>query len=60
MNIVYVQCVLGDIADHSTLNDGWRRWFPERSSAPARSTFAASALPFGAKIEIQAVVAHGD
>lgn len=58
--IVYVQCVLGDIADYSTLNDWWRRRFPERSSAPARFTFAASALPFGAKIEIQAVAAHGD
>jgi enamine deaminase RidA (YjgF/YER057c/UK114 family) len=28
-----------------------------RPGAPARFTFAASALPFGAKIEIQAVVA---
>ena len=25
--IVYVQCVLGDIADYSTLNDWWRRRF---------------------------------
>ena len=58
--IVYVQCVLADIADYSTLNDWWRRRFPDRSSAPARFTFAASAFPFGAKIEIQAVAAHGD
>jgi 2-iminobutanoate/2-iminopropanoate deaminase len=57
--ILYIQCVLADIGDYSDLNDWWRRQFPEASSAPARFTFQAAALPFGAKIEIQAVAGHG-
>jgi enamine deaminase RidA (YjgF/YER057c/UK114 family) len=40
------------------LNDWWRRQFPDLATAPARFTFQAAALPFGAKIEIQAVAAH--
>jgi 2-iminobutanoate/2-iminopropanoate deaminase len=53
--ILYVQCVLGDIGNYGDMNDWWRRQFPEISTAPARFTFQAGALPFGAKIEIQAV-----
>jgi 2-iminobutanoate/2-iminopropanoate deaminase len=56
-NIVYVQCVLADIADYSELNDWWHRQFPDNAAAPARFTFQAGALPFGAKVEIQAVAA---
>lgn len=33
--IVYVQCVLADIADYSTLNDWWRRRFPVRPATSA-------------------------
>ena len=58
--IVYVQCVLGDMASYGSLNDWWQRRFPDLSSAPARFTFQAGALPFGAKIEFQAVAAHGN
>ena len=58
--IVYVQCVLADIASYADVNDWWRRQFPDASTAPARFTFQAGALPFGAKIEIQAVAARGD
>ena len=57
--IVYVQCVVADIANYGELNDWWRGQFPDLSSAPARFTFQAGALPFGCKIEIQAVAAHG-
>lgn len=57
--IVYVQCVVADINDYSSLNAWWRRQFPDLSKAPARFTFQAGALPFGAKVEIQAVAAHG-
>ena len=53
--IVYVQCVLGDIEDYQKLNDWWRRQFPDLATAPARFTYQAGALPFGAKIEIQAI-----
>ena len=56
--ILYVQCVLADIEDYSELNDWWRRQFPDVSTAPARFTFQAGALPFGAKIELQAVAGH--
>jgi 2-iminobutanoate/2-iminopropanoate deaminase len=57
--IVYVQCVLGDIDNYGDLNSWWRRQFPDVATAPARFTFQAGALPFGAKIEIQAVAARG-
>ena len=56
---LYVQCVLADIGDYGAVNEWWRRAFPDVSSAPARFTFQAGALPFGAKIEIQAVAARG-
>jgi 2-iminobutanoate/2-iminopropanoate deaminase len=54
--IVYVQCVLGDIANYGALNDWWKGQFPDVESAPARFTFQAAALPFGCKVELQAVV----
>lgn len=57
--IIYLQCVLGDIDNHGDLNSWWRQQFPDISTAPARFTFQAAALPFGAKIEIQAVAARG-
>jgi 2-iminobutanoate/2-iminopropanoate deaminase len=57
--IVYVQCVLADIGHYADINDWWRQQFPDISTAPARFTFQAAALPFGAKIEIQAVAARG-
>jgi len=59
-DIVYVQCVLADIGNYGDINDWWRRQFPDPSDAPARFTFQAGALPFGAKIEIQAVAARGN
>jgi 2-iminobutanoate/2-iminopropanoate deaminase len=58
-DLLYVQCALADIDDYSALNDWWRRQFPDLATAPARFTFQAGALPFGAKIEIQAVAARG-
>jgi 2-iminobutanoate/2-iminopropanoate deaminase len=57
-DIVYVQCVLDDIDNYSDLNAWWRRQFHDISTAPARFTFQAGALPFGAKIEIQAIAAR--
>jgi 2-iminobutanoate/2-iminopropanoate deaminase len=57
--VVYVQCVVADIEDYAALNDWWRRQFPDVAVAPARFTFQAGALPFGCKIEVQAVAAHG-
>jgi 2-iminobutanoate/2-iminopropanoate deaminase len=53
--IVYVQCALADLEDYGALNNWWRQQFPEVSEAPARFTFQAGALPFGCKVELQAV-----
>ncbi len=58
-NFLRVQVVLGDIGDYGEINDWWRRQFPDPADAPARFTFQAGALPFGAKIELQAVAARG-
>ena len=56
-DFLYVQVLLGDIGDYGEINDWWRRQFPDPARAPARLTFQAGALPFGAKIELQAVAA---
>ena len=46
---------LTDIKDFAVVNTVYARRFP--SSPPARSTFAVSALPLGAKVEIEATAA---
>jgi 2-iminobutanoate/2-iminopropanoate deaminase len=58
-DLLYVQVVLGDIGNYGDINDWWRKRFPDPARAPARLTFQAGALPFGAKIEFQAVAARG-
>ena len=55
---IYVQCVVADIGHYAALNAWWRGQFPDINTAPARFTFQAGALPFGCKIEIQAVASH--
>ena len=59
-DLLYVQVLLGDIGNYGDINDWWRRQFPDAAKAPARLTFQAGALPFGAKIELQAVAAAPD
>jgi 2-iminobutanoate/2-iminopropanoate deaminase len=56
-DLLYVQVLLGDIGDYAAINDWWRTQFPDPDRAPARLTYQAGALPFGAKIELQAVAA---
>jgi 2-iminobutanoate/2-iminopropanoate deaminase len=46
---------LTSISDFSAVNQIYARRFP--SNPPARSTFAVSALPLGAKVEIEATAA---
>jgi len=58
-DLLYVQVVLGDIGNYSDINDWWRKRFPDPARAPARLTHQAGALPFGARIEFQAVAARG-
>jgi len=55
---LYVQVLLADIGNYGDINDWWRRQFPDPAAAPSRLTFQAGALPFGAKIELQAVAAR--
>ena len=59
-DFLYVQVLLADIGSYGDLNTWWRRQFPDPARAPARLTFQAGALPFGAKIELQAVAAAPD
>ena len=56
--VVVRAAALADIGDYARLNDWWRRQFPDVDVAPARFTFQAGALPFGCKIEVQAVATH--
>jgi 2-iminobutanoate/2-iminopropanoate deaminase len=57
-DLLYVQVVLGDIGNYTDINDWWRKRFPDPARTPARLTYQAGALPFGAKIEFQAVAAR--
>jgi 2-iminobutanoate/2-iminopropanoate deaminase len=57
-DVIYVQVLLADIGNYGDINDWWRRRFPDATTAPARLTFQAGALPFGAKVELQAVAAR--
>jgi 2-iminobutanoate/2-iminopropanoate deaminase len=57
-DVMFVQVVLADIGDYGAVNDWWHRQFPDPARAPARFTFQAGALPFGAKVELQAVAAR--
>jgi 2-iminobutanoate/2-iminopropanoate deaminase len=59
-DVLFVQCVLADMADYDAFNAWWRKQFPEPGSAPARFTMQAAGLPFGAKIELQAVTARAE
>ena len=58
-DFLFVQVLLADIGNYGDINDWWRRQFPDPTTAPSRLTFQAGALPFAAKIEMQAVAAHG-
>jgi 2-iminobutanoate/2-iminopropanoate deaminase len=59
-DFLYLQVLLADIGNYGDLNTWWRRQFFDPADAPARLTFQAGALPFGAKIELQAVAASPD
>lgn len=50
--VIKVNVYLADIADWSALNGPYAEFFG--SSLPARTAFAASALPLGARVEIEA------
>jgi 2-iminobutanoate/2-iminopropanoate deaminase len=58
-DFLYVQVLLGDIGSYADISRWWQGKFPSPARAPARLNFQAGALPFGAKVEFQAVAARG-
>ncbi len=52
-NIVKTTIFLVDMADFGQVNGAYSKFFPDR--APARSCIQVSALPLGARIEIECV-----
>ena len=57
-NVVKATVFLADINDFAAMNGVYGRYFSE--NPPARSAFQVGALPLGAKVEIEMVVAIGD
>ncbi|MGE6183666.1 RidA family protein [Aeromonas media] len=65
-DIVKVTLYLTSLADLDAVNEVYRTFFPDSAIAravaylPARSVIAASALPQGARVQMDAVISHGD
>lgn len=65
-DIVKINVFLTKLSDIEAVNEVYTTFFPQSSIAraaayfPARTVIAASALPMGALVQIEAVVSHGD
>lgn len=65
-DIVKITIFLTNLADVDAVNEVYTTFFPDSAIArttayvPARTVVAASALPMGASVQIEAVVSHGD
>lgn len=65
-DIVKVNIFLKNLSDIEVVNEVYTTFFPDSAIAraaayfPARTMIAASALPMGALVQIEAVVSHGD
>ncbi len=65
-DIVKVTLYLTSLADLEAVNEVYTTVFPDSAIAralaylPARSVIAASALPLGARVQMDAVISHGD
>ena len=65
-DIVKITIFLKNLSDIDAVNEVYTTFFPDSAIArtaaytPARTTVAASALPMGALVQIEAVVSHGD
>ncbi|EKP0246100.1 reactive intermediate/imine deaminase [Aeromonas veronii] len=65
-DIVKVTVYLTNLADLDAINEVYTTFFPDSAIAraaaymPARSVIAASALPMGALVQMDAVISHGD
>ena len=65
-DIVKVTVYLTSLADQGAVDEVYRTFFPDSAIAraaaylPARSLIVASALPLGARVQMDAVISHGD
>lgn len=65
-DIVKVTVYLTDLADLEAVNEVYTTFFPDSAIAraiaylPARSVVSAAALPMGARVQMDAVISHGD
>ncbi|MBV7469561.1 RidA family protein [Aeromonas sp. sif0611] len=65
-DIVKVTLYLTNLADLDAVNEVYTTFFPDSAIAravaylPARSVVVASALPLGARVQMDAVISHGD
>lgn len=65
-DIVKINIFLSNLSDIETVNEVYTTFFPDSAIAravaymPARTVVAASDLPMGALVQIEAVVSHGD
>ena len=65
-DIVKVTVYLTNLADLDAVNEVYTTFFPDSAIAraaaylPARSLIMASALPLGARVQMDAVISHGD
>lgn len=56
-NVVKATVLLADINDFGAVNEVFQRYF--KSNFPARAAYQVSALPMGARVEIEAVAVKG-
>jgi 2-iminobutanoate/2-iminopropanoate deaminase len=54
-NVLKTTILLADLANFAAVNEAYTKFFP--SEPPARSTYQVAALPKGADVEIEAIVA---
>ncbi|MDF2408237.1 reactive intermediate/imine deaminase [Aeromonas sp. 2HA2] len=65
-DIVKVNIYLTSLADLEAINEVYTTFFPDSAIAravaylPARSVISATALPLGARVQMDAVISHGD
>lgn len=65
-DIVKVNIYLTSLADLDAINEVYTTFFPDSAIAravaylPARSVVSAAALPMGARVQMDAVISHGD
>jgi 2-iminobutanoate/2-iminopropanoate deaminase len=54
-NVLKTTILLADLANFAAVNEAYTKFFP--TEPPARSTYQVAALPKGADVEIEAIVA---